>query len=109
MRGILPDIPIPQRVPGKGDTAALSLPLPGLFMFKIFKRKTDRVRQQQAKRIAELEADCEALKRVLTIKDAELDSLAAVIARDRERVKAETACHIRARTEAEILHGQLSR
>lgn len=78
-------------------------------MFKIFKRRTDRVRQQQARRIAELEADCEALKRVLTIKDAELASLAAVIARDRERVKAETASYVRQRAECEGTHGQLSR
>ncbi len=78
-------------------------------MFKIFRRKTDRVRQQQAKRILDLESQLEALKRVLTIKDAELESLATVIARDRERVKAETAAYIRQRADSEGTHEQLSR
>jgi hypothetical protein len=74
-------------------------------MFSFRSNKSDRVRQQQAKRILDLEAELEALKRVLTIRDAELESLSSVIARDRERVKAETASYVRQRAEYEGTHG----
>jgi hypothetical protein len=70
-------------------------------MFRFQRNKPDRIRQQQAKRILDLEAELDALRRVLTIKDAELESLANVIARDRERVKAETATYARQRAESE--------
>lgn len=43
----------------------------------------------------------EATRRLLAIAQAEIDSLAAVVARDRERVAAEAACFARKRAEAE--------
>lgn len=70
-------------------------------MFRFRRNKPDRRVQKLLKQIADLTAELEAQKRVLAIKDAELDSLAGVIARDRERVKAETAMYARQRAESE--------
>lgn len=51
--------------------------------------------QREVKRLQasldDAQAEKEALQRMIRVRDAEIDSLAAVIARDRERVKAETA------------------
>ena len=62
---------------------------------RLFARWGTKALQREVKRLqCALEdsgAEMEALKRVIRIRDAEIDSLAAVIARDRERVKAETA------------------
>jgi hypothetical protein len=69
-------------------------------MFR-FQRKPDRKVKHLQKQVADLTAELEAQKRVLAIKDAELDSLAGVSARDRERVKAETATYARQRAESE--------
>ena len=52
-------------------------------------------------RLAKSEADCEALKLRIKVIEAERDSLAAVIARDRERIRAEGAAYARQRAEAE--------
>ncbi len=70
-------------------------------MFGFSKKPVDRVRAVQARQILDLQAECEALRRTLTIRDAELESLAGVIARDRERTKAETAAYVRQRAECE--------
>ncbi|MDZ4688501.1 MAG: hypothetical protein SH850_25790 [Planctomycetaceae bacterium] len=43
------------------------------------------------RKILDLVAQCEALRRQIRVLEAERDALADVIARDRERVKAETA------------------
>lgn len=48
-----------------------------------------------------LTADLEAERRRLAVVEAERDSMAAVIARDRERIWAEGAAYIRQRAEAE--------
>lgn len=59
--------------------------------------------RQLRDRIAELEAELEAEQRRSRVKDAEIESLAAVIARDRERVKAEAATYARQTAENEGL------
>ncbi len=53
------------------------------------------------KRIADLEVELEATKRELTVAEAEIESMAAVIARDRARIKAEGAAYARQQAEAE--------
>ena len=52
-------------------------------------------------RIHTLETQLESEGRRLAVANAEIESLAAVIARDRERIKAEGACYARQRAEAE--------
>ena len=52
-------------------------------------------------RVDELEAQLEASTRRLAVANAEIDSMAQVIARDRERIKAESAAYARQRAEAE--------
>lgn len=54
-------------------------------------RRLHELEQQLLDRQAELDA----AQRVIAIKDAEIESLAGVVARDRERVLAETAEHSR--------------
>jgi hypothetical protein len=51
--------------------------------------------------LAEEQAAHEATRRKLRIAEAEIESLAAVLARDRARVLAETASYARQRAEAE--------
>jgi hypothetical protein len=54
-----------------------------------------------------LESQLEAERRRLAVATAEIESMAAVIARDRERIKAEGACYARQRAEAEgVTHEQ---
>ena len=64
----------------------------------VLKRFADPALQSQ---VRELESQLEAEHRRLTVADAEIESLAAVVARDRERIKAEGACYARQRAEAE--------
>jgi hypothetical protein len=52
-------------------------------------------------RVADLTTELDAERRRLTVAQAEIDSLAAVLARDRERIKAEGAAYARQRAEAE--------
>ncbi len=59
-------------------------------------------------RIAELESERAAKDRIISVQDAELQSMAGVIARDRERVKAEAAAYARSRAECEGTHGRTS-
>ena len=68
-------------------------------MFHFFKRKghggrptkSEAERHEQARRILDLEAALDAANRQLQVAQAEIEALAAVIERDRRRVKAETA------------------
>lgn len=57
----------------------------------------DRLRH----RIAVLESELDATKRLLAVTEAERDQLAAVVARDRLRIVAETAAYARRRAEDE--------
>ena len=62
-------------------------------------RKPDTKSARLMKKIADLESQLEARDRVIAVLEAERDSMAAVIARDRMRVASE--CAIAARTKAE--------
>ena len=59
-------------------------------MFKFIRRQ---LTTKHKSRILELEAECDSLRRQLRVADAERQSMALVIARDRERVKAELAAY----------------
>lgn len=56
--------------------------------------KDNKVKALRQK-IADLEAENEGLRRSLRVRDVEIESLAAVIARDRERVRADSAEYAR--------------
>jgi cell division protein FtsB len=58
-------------------------------------KTTSRKVQKLLNRVADLEAEIEARDRQIRVLEAERDSMAAVIARDRERVRAETAVFAR--------------
>lgn len=67
--------------------------------FRIFKTVDER--------IADLEAELDARDRTIKVLEAERDNLASVVARDRERIRAEGAAYARARAESEgITHEQ---
>ncbi len=55
------------------------------------------------RRIDDLEAELEATRRKLAVAETETESMAAVIARDRARIKAEGAAYARQQAEAEGL------
>lgn len=61
---------------------------------------TDR-EAQLARELASEQAEHEATKRKLRVAEAEIESLAAVIARDRARIEAETSAYNRRRAENE--------
>jgi hypothetical protein len=65
---------------------------------KILRRWADVSLRQQ---ILELESKLDAEERRSTVLQTEIDSLAAVVARDRERIKSEGAAYARARAESE--------
>lgn len=56
-------------------------------------------------RIADLEAKLTVAERTIAIQQAEIDTLSAVIARDRERIKAETSAYVRQRAQNEASSG----
>ena len=58
-------------------------------------------KKQLAKQLAETREALEAEQRKTRVQQVEIDSLAAVIARDRQRIKAETAIHSRTIAEVE--------
>lgn len=60
-----------------------------------------RKQSRQARQIEQLQSDLEAANRKLAVAEAEIESLAAVIARDRQRIKAETAAYARQQAHAE--------
>jgi len=65
---------------------------------KILRRYATRSLQRQVEKLT-TELDAERCR--LAVANAEIESLAAVIARDRERIKAEGAAYARQRAEAE--------
>ena len=65
---------------------------------RLLKRWADAVLQKQ---VQELASQLEAEGRRLAVANTLIESMAAVIARDRERIKAEGACYARQRAEAE--------
>lgn len=70
----------------------------------MFRRSTTAAEKREKKlrdTIAELQADLQAAHRVISVCECEIETLAAVIARDRARVQAETAAYQRARAESE--------
>lgn len=67
-------------------------------MFKWLKK---RRQSKDAKRIADLEAERDALARKLEVAETEIESLSLVVYRDRARVEAELAAYNRQKAEAE--------
>jgi hypothetical protein len=63
--------------------------------------RLNRRKSRLERRVADLEAEVQARDRVIRVLEAERDALAGVIARDRERVKAETAVYARKVAEME--------
>lgn len=70
---------------------------------KLLRRWASDTHRNQVER---LQSDLDASKRCLKVLQTEADSMAAVIARDRERIKAEGACYARQRAEAEVTPGE---
>ena len=70
-------------------------------MFSFSNKRPNRKLLRLEKQVLDLEALCEAKDRQLAVANAEIESLANVIARDRERVKAESAAYARARADSE--------
>lgn len=64
-----------------------------LIMFQRHRKTRD------ARRIAELESENESLRRQLKISQAECESLALVVSRDRERIRSELASYAKATAE----------
>jgi hypothetical protein len=80
-------------------------------MFNMFTRRTkssDKRERQLREQVAELEAELAARDRTIGVMQVELDNLAAVVARDRQRVQAESATFTRQRAECEGTNGQPS-
>lgn len=74
----------------------------------IFRRERRETAPQKRERllldrIADLEADVRAQERIVRVQAVELETLASVIARDRERIKAESATYARQRATHEGL------
>jgi hypothetical protein len=67
-------------------------------MMKLFRRWGDAA---LLKRVADLEQRLDTATRQLLVIEAERDTLAAVVVRERARVEAETAIHNRRKAEAE--------
>jgi hypothetical protein len=65
-----------------------------------FWRTTPRRPTVAELKLRDLETECDTLRRQIAILEAERDALAGVIARDRERVRAETAGFTRAVVDA---------
>ncbi len=79
-----------------GRPAAADETTPGAIMLRFFKRqrralKAERASTDLGRQVLDLQAELEAAGRKLAIANAEIESLAIVIARDRDRVKAERA------------------
>ena len=65
---------------------------------RLLKRMADAALQ---KSVADLEQQLDATQRRLSVADAEIESMAAVIARDRARIKSEGAAYTRRQAECE--------
>ena len=66
----------------------------------MFLKPTPKIRKLE-KRILDLESELESKSRIVSILESERDSLAAVVARDRQRVQAECAVYSRQRADNE--------
>ena len=66
----------------------------------MFLKPTPKIRKLE-KRILDLESELESKSRIISILESERDSLAAVCARDRQRVHAECAVYSRQRADNE--------
>lgn len=60
-----------------------------------FRKRPSRNVQTLQRQVVDLEAERDTLQRQLRVTEAERDALAEVVARDRERVRAETASYAR--------------
>ena len=56
-------------------------------------RNLQREVETLRKQLAERDADNDSLRREMRVREAEIETLAAVIARDRERIKSEAAAY----------------
>lgn len=65
------------------------------FIVRWGNRNLQREVETLRKQVAERDADNDSLRRELRVRDAEIESLAGVVARDRERIKAEAAAYAR--------------
>lgn len=72
----------------------------------MFNRRKPTRRTAEQIRVFELEGEIETLKRVIAVKDVEIQQLASVVARDRARVEAESAAYVRQRAESEGKNGR---
>lgn len=61
----------------------------------------DFIEWRQAKTVLDMQARLDEKDRLVSVLKAEVDSLAGVIARDRQRIQAETARYARDQAEAE--------
>ena len=65
-----------------------------------FQKPSQKICRLQ-KRLADLQSEIESRDRIIQVMQAEIDSLSAVVARDRQRIQAECAAYGRQRAEAE--------
>ena len=70
-------------------------------MMNLIGKWTRRTDSKLTRRVHNLEMEIEARDRTIRVLQAEIDSLAGVVARDRLRVQAETAEYARRKAEAE--------
>jgi len=68
------------------------------FLARILARWANDVLTRQ---LLQLESELDVERRTIKVLQAELDSMAAVLARDRERIRAESAAYSRQRADAE--------
>ena len=71
-----------------------------------FKRNVPAALRRFEKQILKLEADLDAAERTISVLESERESLALVIARDRQRIEAELASYARQKAESEGADGQ---
>ena len=67
----------------------------------IFKKITNAKIRKLQRQLADLQAALEAERLKIKVVESERDSLAAVVARDRQRIQAEGAAYARRRAESE--------
>lgn len=69
-------------------------------MFKPSKTAERKIRKLEGE-VLDLRSQLEAAERTIVVKQAEIENLAAVVARDRMRIQSETAAYGKARAENE--------
>ena len=75
----------------------------------MFQRKPDVKVQRLERKLLDLQAKLEAKDRQIAVLQAEIESMAGVIARDRQRTLAECASYARQRAEAEGIKDEFNR